>query len=626
MLEDFLSKLGASTRITVGVAVSPGLGIEMIEVDRTTATVTKYAFKPLEYNTSAREISDYNQFKIALEELFEELHIPKKSNIILSLPSVHFGTINLPLLLTDEAITNAIVSEVEQSYIFKRQDPVVGWCEITSNPNTENRSIAYTAIQKSALEQITEICTEIGCTLAGLEDSYSSLFRALHFLGTAKEQMENDVNWNLMVIMQNNYSIISMNGKKIIEYYEEPLALKSFVDDEIYNAIKTSAQLTLASLPATHLLIVSETDLVSAEVLAMKMGIQGSVSFLECNKYIQNELMPISLDILPKTALKLTSEAVGVGIFTFCDFPLKLNIIKGHDASLGLLGDTAESPRINIGNVEVELTPDFIKKLSLIAGAVLIIPMILTFFIINNVVTPKEQAKLDEINAKVANLTKEIDAYKQASQNTAFDAKTTIENITGFNENKLTYYSALGVTVPNSLWLTYYRITPAGKVDIRGESNDVKSVYTFYKNLKQTVDNSDVRLHRLEIKSGTIDDLIGDNINSNKLYIFEITNMTEAELNPSSQTSTESTTPAAAPTQPAESQQRAPFGLGKPLFGTNSTPDAPSSTPAATPAAAPAQTPAATPAPASNTTNQPSYLPPESQQQLPQNLKKIEKF
>ena len=109
MLEDFLSKLGASTRITVGISVSPGVGLEMIEVDRLTSTVNKYANRPLDYNYSTREITDYGQFAMALEELFEELHIPKRSNIILSVPNVHFGMINLPILLTDEAITNAII-------------------------------------------------------------------------------------------------------------------------------------------------------------------------------------------------------------------------------------------------------------------------------------------------------------------------------------------------------------------------------------------------------------------------------------------------------------------------------------------------------------------------------------
>ncbi len=120
-----------------------------------------------------------------------------------------------------------------------------------------------------------------------------------------------------MIIGQNSYSIISMFEKKIMEYYEEPLALKSFVDDEIYNAIISSAQLTLSGLPANHLLIISETDLVSAEVLSMKISVEGSVKFLECNKFSQGELLPVNLNILPSLALQITPEAVGAAVYPF---------------------------------------------------------------------------------------------------------------------------------------------------------------------------------------------------------------------------------------------------------------------------------------------------------------------
>lgn len=609
MLEDFLSKLGASTRITVGVAVSPGLGLEMIEVDRMTGTVNKYGVKPLEYNNSTREIADYDQFRVALEELFEELHIPKRSNIVLSLPNVYFGMITLPVLLTDEAISNAIISEVEQSYIFKRQEPVVSWSEVFSNDSSENRTLAYTAIQKDSFDQIIEICNELGCALTGLENSFSSLFRALHFISAAKDQMKENASWNLMIIMQNNYSIISMNGKKIVDYYEEPLALKSFVDDEIYNAIKTSAQLTLAGLPANYLYIVSETDLVSAEVLSMKMSFEGSVSFLECNKFIQNELLPVNLNILPKLALQITPEAIGVAIYTFCDFPLDLNIIKNQEGGVTLTGDIEECPRVNIGNLEVELTPDFIKKVSLILGAILVIPVLLLFLILNNVVTPKEQAKLDGVNNKIATLNADIDKYKDANQENTFDINTVLNDIINQNKTKLTYYTAVGMSTPAKLWITSFKISGQNKVDIKGQAKDVKSVYTFYKSIKQLVNNSDIRLYKLELSSGSIDNIIIDNMNSSNAYSFEITNMTEQELNP-------------------------PTPTDKPANG--STPNPQQNPPASTPNPAPSfsslfgsgnqqQNGQAPGAPVVSPTIQPQPTG-SGNPQLPPNLQKIEKF
>lgn len=603
MLETFLSKLGASTKITVGVSISPGVGLEMIEVDRLTATVMKYAHKPLEYNYSTREITDYHQFGMALEELFEELHIPKRSNIILNIPNVHFGMINLPLLLTDEAITNAIISEVEQSYIFKRLEPVVSWTEIYSNVETENRTLAYTAIQENALSQIMEQCANIGCTVIKVENSYSSLLKTLHFSDLAKDQMKENVTWNLMVIGQNSYSIISMMDKKVMEYYEEPLALKSFVDDEIYNAITTSAQLTLAGLPANHLFIVSETDLVSAEVLSLKIPFEGSIKFLECNKFCQNEILPVNLNILPNNALQITPEAIGAAIWPFSDFPLKLNMMKekGKDNDSVDIEDETECPIINIGNLEIELTPAFIKRISLIVSGIIILPIFILYIILSNFVIPKEQAKLDELNTKITSLNAEIAKYTKAGQSETFNLTSVMTKIVEQNKKELGYYSSLGISVPSKLWITYYLLNSAGKIDIKGQSSDVKNVYIFYKNLKQLVNNSDVRLYKLEIDSGSIDDIVANTSDQAKIYNFEITNMTEAELNPPKEGDKAATDANQTQEQQNQTGQKGFFQLGKPLFGQNNTTPAQNNNPAPTPSAS-------------------------GEQSLPKNLEKIEKF
>lgn len=548
MLEEFLSKLGASTRITVGVSVSPGVGLEMIEVDRLISTVNKYANRPLDYNFSTREITDYDQFGEALEELFEELRIPKRSNIVLNLPNVYFGMIKLPLLLTDDAITNAIISEVEQSYIFKRLEPIVSWSEIYSSQDSENRTLAYTALQENAYEKIIEQCNNIGCNVVKIESSYSALLKALHFSDLAKDQMKENYTWNLMIVGQNSYSIISMLEKKVMEYYEEPLALKSFVDDEIYNAIITSAQMTLAGLPSNCLYIISETDLVSAEVLSIKMNIETSVKFLECNKFAQNEIIPVNLNVLPNKALQISLEAIGAGVSSFSEYPLKMNLIKEKgrgDADSGVFEEEIEIPSINIGGLEIELTPAFVKRLAAVIAGVTIVPLLIIWLLLSTFINPQEQAKVTGLDSQISTVNAEIAKYNKPVEAAAFDLTTAISNIIEQNTTKLDYYSALGLSVPSKLWVTYYNLNGAGKIDIKGQASDVKSIYVFYKNLKDLVNNSDVKLYKLEINSGSIDDIVSDESNGPKIYDFEITNMTEAELNPPKEGDTATTTAAA---------------------------------------------------------------------------------
>lgn len=580
MLEDLLAKLGASTRITVGVSVSPGIGLEMIEVDRATSTVTKYANRPLDYNFSTREITDYDQFAESLEDLFEELRIPKRSNIVLNLPNVHFGMINLPLLLTEDAVTNAIISEVEQSYIFKRIEPIVSWTAINSNSETENRTLAYTALQDNAYENIIEKCNEVGCTVIRIENSYISLLKTLHLSGLAKDQMKDNFTWNLMIIGQNSYSILSMSEKKIMEYYEEPLALKSFVDDEIYNAIITSAQMTLAGLPANCLFIVSETDLVSAEVLSLRIDAGCGVKFLECNKFAQSEIIPVNLNVLPNLALQITPEAIGAGISTFSDFPLKLNLTKAKikDSELGVSEEEVEIPTITIGGLEIELTSAFIKKFAGIIAVVTIIPLLILYMMLNLVINPKEQARSDALDAQITFVNTEITKYKKSKGDTTFDLTTAINNIIQQNTKKLDYYSALGISIPSKLWVTYYNLNGDGKINIKGQASDVKSVYAFYKNLKDLVNNSDIKLYKLEIDSGSLDDIVSNS--SSRIYDFEITNMSDADLNPQQAGDTQNQPqPQGAPGQPQPpSNAQQPLINPTKLFGGNNAPPA-SSTP-----------------------------------------------
>lgn len=600
VIEDFLAKLGANTKITVGVSVSPVVGLEMIEIDRTTGNIEKYAHKPLEYNQSSREISDYFMFESSLLELFEELKISPNSNVVLSLPTVHFGIAQLPILLNDEMTTNAILSEVEQSYIFKRQEPVISWSEVASSVNTENKTIVYTAIQEAALTQIKEACDNVGCTLVGIEPSYSSLLKTLHYAKLTEEQMKENITWNLMVVGQNSYSIIAMTDKKVLEYYEEPLALKSFVDNEIYNAITTSAQLTLSGMVANYLYIVSETDLVSAEVLSMKISFPGKVKFLESNKFTQKELLPTNLNILPKSVLQITPEVIGAALYPFSNFPLKLNLIKEKESEL-FASDVESFPKIPIGNLEVELTPSFVRMVCLILGSIFIIPMFALSLFLSYFLIPREKTKLENINFKIKQTQLDISHYKQKAKTDTFDVNSAVESILTQDQSKLAYLSALGVSIPNKLWVTYYRTQGKG-IDIRGKASNVQSIYDFYKNMKQMVNNSDIRLYKLEFSSESIDDIIGITSSVGKTYNFEITNMTETELNPAAPASqgqppapsAQNPNPAQTPPKPQENK---PFQFGKPLFG-------------------PAQNnPAPTPAPGQ---------PPA--EQLPNNLQKIEHF
>ena len=93
-------------------------------------------------------------------------------------------------------------------------------------------------------------------------------------------------------------------------------------------------------------------------------------------------------------------------------------------------------------------------------------------------------------------------------------------------------YAALGESVPKSLYLTYFITGDDGLIDIKGCANTVEDVYVFFKNLKDSLVDSNLRVSNLGLRSGSLDKVVNDTISpyDSAPYIFEITNMTDSQM------------------------------------------------------------------------------------------------
>lgn len=530
-LNNILSQLGVGSKDTVYLSVTPGVGLELIQLDTSSRTVKNYAYRPLEYNESLRELVDIEAFKNAVTELFAELKINIKSNVVLNLPMVLFGGKELPLLLADDAVTEALTSEVEQSYIFKRYEPVISWIDANNSQSGDMRKLFYSAVQKNTIDDIKNALTELGATLSGVEMSLTSILKALAFSGLAEEQMKENISWNLMLITQSGYSICSMIGKNIVDYYEEPLAIKSFEGDEIYNAINASAQITLMSYPANYLYVISETDMVSAELLSKRLQTDGIVNFWENNSFKKQDALPVSLEVLEETAHKISLEAIGIAVGSNVNMPVKFNFLSGS-ASEGAIDDPNEPVHVVLGTTEFDISPNAARNVALAAAVVLLIPAIIAFMVVP-MVAKQKQTLLDDVNAKLQQTDAEIKRLQEEqNKQNDFDVNAEIKKVLGNNRSKLMAYTALGESVPKKLWVTYFVAKDDGKFDIKGDSSNVEDIYLFFRNMKDSLISTKLRLHKLEMKTESVDEAVTIDPNQPADYEFEITNMTSAELNP----------------------------------------------------------------------------------------------
>ena len=231
-MNNFLAKLKPDTKVTVGISVSPNVGLELIQIDPSTNKIMKYARRDLPYNPSIREIEDYSEFKQNLIDLFNEVKIqPQNAKAVLNMPSVCFGHDFLPTVLDDEGVTTALISKIEENYLFKKNTPVVSWVDVKENNRTEKRCVLYAAMQEEVLNVIQQVFTDLGVTLIAVENTYSSIIKTLQYTEITRDFAESNGSWNILLVSQNNYAVFSMLGYSVIEYFEEPLAIKSFNND-----------------------------------------------------------------------------------------------------------------------------------------------------------------------------------------------------------------------------------------------------------------------------------------------------------------------------------------------------------------------------------------------------------
>lgn len=528
-LNGILSKLDGKNKTTVYMSVTPSVGLEMILFDVGARQVKNYAYRPLAYNESLREISDYESFKQSTSEMLDELGLPHNCNVVINLPLVLFGSKDIQLMVDNEGVTSIITSEVEQSYIFKRYEPTVSWVESNYHTSKETRKIFYTAVQQNAIDNIKTALAEVGATLVGVEVSISSIFRTLIHANLAVEQMKDGVSWNLMTVGQNGYSICSMMGRKVVDYYEEALAIKSFSGEEIYKAINASAQLTLMSYPANYLYIISETDDVSAEILANRLQVDGNIQTLENNKFKKQEIVPVSLDVLQDNVMKISLESVGVALSKTVPSPLQFNLLGGESSESAVTDDVA---RLKINGVEYEVSAQMATQLAIFADIPLI-ALAAVMFLLVPMYSKNLDSKLQALSSDLQSVQSQIDEIQNKNKQSGnFDIKGEIKKVLDTNRTKLMSYAAIGESVPKDLWITYYVAKDDGKIDIKGESTNVKDIYSFFRNMKDSLLNVQLRLHKLEMDTGSVEDAVVADINKPVNYKFEITNMSDGELAP----------------------------------------------------------------------------------------------
>ena len=487
----------------VGFSLVPGLGLEAVVFDKTKGIVTNYGRKKVDYNFSQRNVQNYGQLKNALIELMDEMKIPPKSYAYLVLPNVFFDFIEIASDTSDSGIEVALTSTSEEFYIFKKEEPVIGWCDVANPMGTTQRRLAYSAFQKSDIDEIKEIFASVGLQLAGIETAYSATLRGLNLVGLIKDAILMNSTWSALLINTNSYTIFQMEGKNLLDCNEVPLAIKSFSTEEAYDAIVSNVSQLLSGSTISQLYIISQTDEISAEALKKIMQFDREIIAIDSNKYSKKSLLEVSRALDFNQANSMSLSALGA-VDPKSDLDINLNILnKDPNASMGvyfvanILGRPTEITQQYVQSLAIGLCAIFLLVFGLIIGASIGL-------------NASQESQISDLKQEIKMIDQKITALEKVEiKEEEIDMTEIIDQVAGDNVTAINFYDSISSDIPKNVWLTKYYNKSGTQLAIRGIAESIVDIYEYYKNLRIVSPQSDIKLTELKV----ITDTTGENEN-----------------------------------------------------------------------------------------------------------------
>ena len=473
--------------IVVGVAITPDVGIEVAQIDYATKTVLKYGKRSLDYNIARREISDFDLFKDTLQDLLSELNIPKGTELAFSIPQATFRVVDYPASLDDVKIANTIEEEVYENPYLQNAEPCISFAIV--NTSLQFNKIAYFATQKTMVFELLLSIKDMGYKTTIVDASMNSLFHGLIYTGNVAIQPNE--NWVMVTIENNCCYIMSMSGTKYIDVFEEKIAIGEVLSDaENYATVIAAIEPILKNLPSNFLYVVSRTNVINAEIITTKLNYATPKLHLDANCYRKDDVISYDYSVNAEEAKNITFDVIGAAIYR--DYAAE-NIINFNffNKTLGALYDN-EQPPVLFGGSLVLTNEKLI--ISFIVFAVIVGVLFVLFFTWYTSNKIKMKRNIEDMQAKI----ERINQYIQANSNVSgdnFDEGYQVKIGLAHNKEVYSYYTIVGTEIPQKLWLTHLKLDNA--ITIEGRADNIESIYSFYRNIKDYNPGSTLKLQKL---------------------------------------------------------------------------------------------------------------------------------
>lgn len=481
--------------VIVGVSITPEVGLEVAQVDFATQTVLKYGVRKLEYNSVRQEISDLDLFKDALEDLLQELAIPVGTHIVLNIPAAAFCVKDYPAALSDMEISNALEDSLAEHAIFKDIEPAISAVKIPSASIQFNK-FAYTVAQKQMLIEIALTIKSLGYKLYAIDTSVNSTLNALMY--KQRIDVNDDINWLLLIVENSFCRVLSMNGRDYIDSSEERISIGEVLSDaENYATVVAAVSPILKNIPSKYLCVVSNTNVISAEVLASKLTYSAPIIYQEANCYAKEAFLDRAPEVdSTNSSIHMSLGVIGAAIYK--DFEKYTNAhFNLFNDSLGDVYFSEQPPKLVIAGHTIIFTNELLLTLFIVLGSILIVIIAFLFIFLSAQISSNKVTEA-ELDSKIEQIQKFLKENENISTE-LFDEGDEIR--TGLEHNKAiySYFTIVGTEIPKKLWLTHLKF--GNKTTIEGQADNLESVYAFFRSIKDYDPDSDIKLQKLGLAS-----------------------------------------------------------------------------------------------------------------------------
>lgn len=479
--------------IVVGVSVNPELGLEVAQIDFATKTVLKYGTKPLGYDNLRKEIADLDLFKETLADLLMELDIPKGSEIVLNIPSILFKVADFSAAMEGSLVEMQIEEELGQIPVFQNNEACISAVKLPIS-TIQNNKIAYTAAQKVTLIEIALQIKSLGYTVIGIDTSVNSILNALIY--NDRVDVAADASWVLLIVDNNTCRILPMLGKSYADSFEEKIAIGEVLGDaENYGTVISAVAPILKNVPSQRLYVLSRTNAINAEVLASKLTYNGQIIHHNDNIFSEAPYLETAPGITDQAAKMISLDVIGAAINReFGEYSVAP--INLFNASLGEVYENEQPLKLNVG-------PGFVLTLenmiiASIAFVLIAIVIIIAILVPLKTMISNNNNEISNIDSQIADIQKFLDENKNVSAD-MFDEGDEVRIGLQHNKSIYTYYTVVGTEIPKKLWLTHLLL--GDNITIEGQADNLESVYSFFRNIKDYNPTSEIKLQKLGLAS-----------------------------------------------------------------------------------------------------------------------------